>query len=173
MSDPFLIVQNETTATAPSILAETYYGATKEIPLASLRHRVSVYAIIIEQERILMIKTHNHRYYFPGGGLDVGETLHDAIQREAREELNAEVEVGALVHADDMVYYHDPVGRAAHLVRLYYECRLRTRELTYDNAEERNEMLSIDWVPLYTLNEQEFLPSTWRALNAILARRTR
>lgn len=171
MSAPFLPEPDAGDKAAGLVLAETYYGETKPVALASLRHRVSVYAIIVEDEKILMVKTHNHRYYFPGGGVNVGEPLAQAVRREAREELNAEVEVGPVLHADDMVYYHDPAGRAAHLIRLYFDCRLLTRDFTQANAEERDEILSIEWVPLNRRNEQDFLPSTRRALDALIQKR--
>lgn len=171
MSDPFLPGQSAAKAPAEFVLAETYYGETRKVARSELFHRVSAYAIIIQDEKILMLKTHNHRYYFPGGGVDIGEALTDAVKREALEELNADVEVGGLLYADDMIYFHDPVGRAAHLIRLYYDCRLLTSEFTQANAQERDEILSIEWVPLNNLNTQAFLPSTWRALNALLQTR--
>ena len=173
MSDPFVPDAPAQNKADEFVLAETYYGKTKPVSLHALRHRVSIYAIIVEDEKILLLKTHNHRYYFPGGGVDVGENLMDALAREAREELNAEIETGALLHADDMIYYHDPVQRAVHLVRLYYACRLVTRDLTQHNADERDEILSIEWIPLHALNEQEFLPSTWRALQALISGRAK
>lgn len=171
MSDPLYPAQADAVQPTDTLLAETYYNDTKPVALADLRQRVSAYAIIIQDEKILMIKTHNHCYYFPGGGVDMGESLTDAVRREAREELNAAVDVGALLYADDMIYYHDPVGRAVHLIRLYYECTVLTHEFSQHNAEERDEILSIEWVPLNALNESDFLPSTWRALSRLRAHR--
>ncbi|MBI4674248.1 MAG: NUDIX domain-containing protein [Chloroflexi bacterium] len=170
MTDPLLQAQAQTDKPTQIVAAERYFGGTKEVSLAQLRHRVSVYAVIVEQERMLMIRTHNRRYYFPGGGMKIGETLQDAVKREAQEELNAEIQVGALLHADDVVYYHDPVEHAVHLVRLYYECQLLTRELTQQHADERDEILSIDWVPLDSADPAEFLPSTWGAFAALRRR---
>lgn len=150
--------------------AETYFGETRSVAHSDLFHRVSVYCIIVEDNRLLMVHTSNNKWYFPGGGLEIGETINEGLQREAREELNAEIEVGALLHADEVVYYHDPNGIAAQLVRLYYACRTTTSEFHSENAEERNEFLGIDWVPLNDLDPNEFLPSTYRALVGIKAR---
>jgi 8-oxo-dGTP pyrophosphatase MutT (NUDIX family) len=170
VSDPSVPEQDAPDAAQSFVLAETYYGETKPVTRSELFHRVSAYAVIIENEKILLIKTHNHRYYFPGGGVDVGEALSDAVKREAREELNADIQVGDLMYADDMIYYHDPVGRAAHLIRLFYDCRLLTRDFTQANAVERDEILSIEWVSLRDARASDFLPSTWRVLNGIKER---
>ena len=153
-----------------TIAAETYYGETISVSFSDLFHRVSVYCIILDQDRLLMVRTSNNKWYFPGGGLEIGEAINEGLAREAREELNAEIEVGALLHADEVVYYHDPNGIAAQLVRLYYACRTTTHEFHSDNAEERNEFLGIGWVSLNNLDPNEFLPSTYRALLGIKTR---
>jgi 8-oxo-dGTP pyrophosphatase MutT (NUDIX family) len=152
------------------IHAETYYGETITVPLQELFHRVSAYAVIIEENQILMVKTSNNKWYFPGGGVDIGETLQDGVKREAWEELGVEVVVGPLLYADDVVYFHDPIGNAAQLVRLFYECRPLAREFNFQNAEERNDFLEIGWVSLNGAFADDFLPSTWRALQGIRER---
>lgn len=150
--------------------AETYYNETRRVSLEGMTHRVSTYAILVENNHILMVKTHNNRWYFPGGGLNVGESLQDGLKREAWEELGIEIEVGELLHADDMVYYHDPVDKSSHLVRLYFLCTTAAQDFHFQNAEERDEFLEIGWVPLDNLNPDEFLPSTLRSLHALKKR---
>jgi len=150
--------------------ADTYYGETRGVLFSGLYHRVSVYAIIIDRDRILMIKTSNNKWYFPGGGLNVGETLQDGVKREVWEELGVEVKVGELLYADDMIYYHDPADFAAQLVRLFYVCRPLTTEFHFQNAEERDAFLEIGWVSLPEPPYEEILPATWRALEKIRER---
>lgn len=147
--------------------AETYYNETKRVSLDGLTHRVSTYAIIVKQNRVLLVKTSNNKWYFPGGGLNVGESIPEGLKREAWEELGVEIEVGALLYADDMVYYHDPIEKPAHLVRLFYQCYTQAQEFHYQNAQERDEFLGIGWVSLDNMVADEFLPSTYRALNEI------
>src|SRR4051794_26590638 len=108
--------------------AETYYNEIKQVSLDGLTHRVSCYAIIVENKKVLLVKTSNNRWYFPGGGLNVGESIPAGLKREAWEELGVAIEVGALLYADDMVYYHDPIQHADHLVRLFYQCSTNASE---------------------------------------------
>lgn len=63
-------------------------------------------------------------YEFPGGKIEAGEKAEDAIRREIREELKAEIEVGELV---DIVDYDYPTF---HLHMQVFECRLISDSLT-------------------------------------------
>ncbi|MCR6642561.1 MAG: NUDIX domain-containing protein [Sporocytophaga sp.] len=49
-------------------------------------------AVLLKNDEVLLVKhTYQTSWYFPGGGLKTGETYEEAIRRELREELNAEV----------------------------------------------------------------------------------
>lgn len=55
-------------------------------------YRISVKALIRdEQNRILLVKEGEDEWGIPGGGLDHGESVEQALRREMREELGAEV----------------------------------------------------------------------------------
>lgn len=52
-------------------------------------YRVSVKALIKNDKgEVLVVKEHQDKWELPGGGLDQGESIHDCIQRELKEELN-------------------------------------------------------------------------------------
>lgn len=57
----------------------------------SVTVRQSAKAFIVESGRVLLVKERHADgtvfWTFPGGGLDAGETLHDALRRELDEEL--------------------------------------------------------------------------------------
>ena len=59
---------------------------------------------------------------FPGGKIEAGETPEQALHREIREELAAEIEVGELLHT---INYDYP---AFHLTMHCFMCRLLNRE---------------------------------------------
>lgn len=60
--------------------------------LPSSYYRVSVKAVISDdQGRVLCVKEGNNMYWsLPGGGIDFGETLHHALNRELQEEVGFE-----------------------------------------------------------------------------------
>jgi mutator protein MutT len=54
-----------------------------------------------EQGRVWLLRRAHHegagRWTFPGGYVELGESVEDAARRETREELEIEIELGALV----------------------------------------------------------------------------
>ncbi len=69
------------------------------------RYRLSVHAVISDHEgRLLLLRQTygDNRWGLPGGGVDPGETVHQAIVRECSEELGCEVEARCLTG----IYYH-------------------------------------------------------------------
>ena len=63
----------------------------------------------------------------PGGAVEVGETLEQAVRREVKEETGFDVEVVRLVGAYSVpagTTVHYPSGDVVHYVSLTFECRI-------------------------------------------------
>ncbi len=50
--------------------------------------------VLNENGEILMVKTHNAGWVFPGGQVEVGENVIDDVKREVMEEAGVDIEVG-------------------------------------------------------------------------------
>jgi ADP-ribose pyrophosphatase YjhB (NUDIX family) len=77
-----------------------------------------VTGICIEDEQILLLDQDTdgpRRWSLPGGKLEAGESLAEALFREMREETGVEVEVGRLLYLCDHV--------SAHVVHITFEVR--------------------------------------------------
>ena len=73
-------------------------------------YRMSSHAVICNQQRQILLLKANYAEYawgLPGGGLDVGETIHEALIRECQEELGCDIDIQYL----SGVYYQscDPI----------------------------------------------------------------
>lgn len=83
---------------------------------------------------------------FPGGKIEPGETQQEALKREIREELDAEIEVGELLRTIDYDY------PAFHLTMHCFECHLsvtgyRLREHEAAKWLAPADLHSVRWLP--------------------------
>ena len=94
--------------------------------------RVRVGGILITNNEVLLIahKKGNDVYWLlPGGGVDYGEALSEALIREFSEELNIEITVNDLVLISDSI---DPAGDR-HIINIFFLCEYSKGELMLGN----------------------------------------
>jgi 8-oxo-dGTP diphosphatase len=87
---------------------------------------VGVGAVVLDGDRVLLVKRAHEplkgHWSVPGGAVDVGELLQDAVAREVREETSLEVRVGPVVEVLERIR-RDSDGRVEfHYVLVDYLC---------------------------------------------------
>jgi len=83
---------------------------------------------------------------FPGGKIESGETLQQALHREIREELDTNIEVGELLRTINYDYPN------FHLTLHCFKCKLADSHITLLEHEasrwiKPNELQSVNWLP--------------------------
>lgn len=84
-------------------------------------YRMSCHAVITNpQQQVLLLKATyaTQAWGLPGGAIDPGETIHQCLHRECKEELSCEIEISYL----SGVYYHSAVNSHVFIFR----CELAT-----------------------------------------------
>jgi len=88
---------------------------------------VGVGAVIVDQNRVLLIRRGTPpllgEWSLPGGVLECGETLRDAVVREAREETGLTVETGEMLGVYERVIRDDARRVRYHYVLIDFLCR--------------------------------------------------
>ena len=109
-----------------------------------------VAAIIIKDSKVFATQRgygdFKDGWEFPGGKIEPEETNQEALMREIKEELKADVEVGELLHTVDFDY------PKFHLTMHCYLCSLKSERITLTEHEAArwlayDELDSVEWLP--------------------------
>ncbi len=109
-----------------------------------------VSAIIINNKQILATQRgygeFKDGWEFPGGKIELGETPQEALEREIKEELDTEIEVGDYLQT---VEYDYP---SFHLSMYCFFCTIKSGELVLKEHETAKWLTvenldSVDWLP--------------------------
>lgn len=128
--------------------------------------RVSGRGIIINDDKIVLNEFGNGEYFnIPGGGVEPGETVKDAVVREVFEETGLDVTVGDLM----FVLEYEPnkcefiYGDMPH-ISFVFRCFLNGDDTIKPptipdvNPDNPNLVGKARWVPIYSLKDINYVP---------------
>ena len=133
---------------------------------------LAVSAAIMRGGKVLVVRRARkpalNLYTLPGGGVEVGETLHEAVTREVREETQLEIEPVALAGHREVIM-RDQQGRVErHFVILCFASRWRAGEPVLN--EELDDARWLDPAELKALKTTEGLAQIVATAADLLAR---
>jgi ADP-ribose pyrophosphatase YjhB (NUDIX family) len=126
------------------------------------RFNLRVYGIFINPRGELLVSDERRNGFcftkFPGGGVEIGEGLQDALRREFQEEMNRSIQIDALFYFNEY-YQVSAFNSSEQLHSFYYIIFIEdwesihthdgTLQLTEDGEKHR-------WIPLARVHEDHF-----------------
>lgn len=138
------------------IECHTLYGSTKLVPREKLILRPAAYAIIVNDGKVLLVKMRSTgKWCLPGGGIDAGERIEDALRREVREETGIEIRIETLVLFKEDFFYYDPADKAIHGLLFFYFCKPETCDLLRGDQIDDDEAERPSWIEVQSLQEHD------------------
>lgn len=97
----------------------------------------TVGALIVNSEgKILLAKSHKwfDKYTLPGGHIEVGETMIEAVKREVKEEVGLDVEVGKMLLIQEAIFAAE-FYKKKHFIFIDFACRAKDDQVKLDQTE--------------------------------------
>lgn len=119
---------------------------------------VGVGAVVVDQDRVLLVRRAHEplkgAWSLPGGGVEVGETLSEAVAREVREETGVEIRVGPIVEVLDRIHRDDDGRVEYHFVLIDYRCDAVGGSLRHSSDASDARWVRLPDLPAYELSGQ-------------------
>ena len=97
----------------------------------------TVGALIVNKEgKILLAKSHKwfDKYTLPGGHIELGETMEEALKREVREEVGLDIEVVEFLTMHEAIYAKE-FYKKKHFIFFDFLCRAGEQRVKLDHDE--------------------------------------
>jgi nucleoside triphosphatase len=92
--------------------------------------------IVNEEGRILLAKSHKwfDKYTLPGGHIEVGESMVDAVKREVKEEVGLDVDVVEMLLVQEAIFAPE-FYKKKHFVFIDFYCKSKDQKVKVDQTE--------------------------------------
>ncbi|ERI93689.1 hydrolase, NUDIX family [Clostridiales bacterium oral taxon 876 str. F0540] len=113
----------------------------------------TVSAIIFNSDgKVLLCKSHkwDNKYVIPGGHVELGEKLEEALKREIREETGLEIYDIKLISLKESIY-SDTFEEKKHFIFIDYVCKTLSSEVRLNDEAEEYEWADLEEIERYDL----------------------
>lgn len=139
------------------VLCNRFEGGTIAVSRNELVFRPSAYGIVTHARRMLLVRDRFDRLFYPGGAIEPGETIAEAIEREIMEETGHTVKVGPLMEIRESFFYYTPEKVAWHCHCFFYLCELVSDPDIEMKGEQEDVEGRPEWIEIETLDADRFL----------------
>ncbi|MFA5158466.1 MAG: NUDIX domain-containing protein [Patescibacteria group bacterium] len=154
-----------------NITCLTNTGENIIVPSSSLIFRPSVYGIIILEKNIVLLKNKSaNKYWLPGGGVEITETIQEALKREVLEETGLILLKSKLATTTERFFYYNPTHEASHALLYFFYCDVVNKKLISDDRVDDEESGRPRWIPIIKLKPSDFADHGELIMNLIKKR---
>lgn len=143
-----------------NLSSEGVMGMAREYPS---RPVISCHALIRDKSKILLIKRKRDpfggQWALPGGGIELGETVEEALVREVREETGLEVGIERFLGLLDAIDRDHQGEIQRHYVILYFETCVKSGML-----RAADDAAGVQWMGLSEVRRHQTVDSVQQCL---------
>lgn len=127
------------------------------LAVKDLVYRPSVYGVCIKKDKVLLSRCWDG-YDFPGGGMEMWETLQEALVREFFEESGLKITPGKILYINDGFFVMPDTNNKVHSIQIYFEGKNPKGKISdkyFDHYEKINNKPA-EWVNIKDINKLKF-----------------
>lgn len=119
-------------------------------------------ALIIRDNQLLVLcksdPVKGERFSLPGGGQDIGESLHETLQRESVEEIDTAVDIHELVQVAEF-HKQKTDDLIQHQLEFLFRCSVPKNYTPRNGNHPDKHQTGVRWLPLEQIAGSRFSPS--------------
>lgn len=141
--------------------------------LSNERFHVGVYGILIKDKKIILIKksrgAYKGMYDLPGGGIEFGEKIEEALKREFIEETG--IALNSYSFFSNNEYFCDYINesgepRKLHHIGLYYKVAASFKSIKSDS--DGQDSLGAEFIDIKELNKIKIAPIAKKVIDSVV-----
>ena len=111
-------------------------------------------AFVLQDGEVLLCKRKDRDYYFfPGGHVESGEFIEEALRREIEEEIDTQITLCSVVGTAENIFNQD--GKFHHEVNIVFEAGVKEKK-----SIAMEDWLEFRWIKFEDLSQTAILPTT-------------
>ena len=121
----------------------------------------AVAGVVIQNDFVLLVKKSNTEnvWSFPGGAIEIGETLHEALIREILEETSIKIEVTDQIENVNVIKKDENDEIKIHYVLSFYMCKYVSGQPQFGD-----DVVAAEWHKINKINEIKLIDGASRIL---------
>ncbi|HOZ55869.1 MAG: putative 8-oxo-dGTP diphosphatase YtkD [Parcubacteria group bacterium ADurb.Bin316] len=128
-----------------------------ELDVSKMKFRPSVYGVLIENDKVLLSKQWDG-YDFPGGAMEIDETIEEALVREFKEETGLEIKVLDVIECRHDFWLTPFTEDHCNSILMYYLVEKIGGEMSVDGFDEHEKQYAgmPEWISINDVEKIKF-----------------
>lgn len=120
---------------------------TDPVPVEQLSLTVRVYGVLIQDDKVLLVPQWDG-YDFPGGGMEIGETLDEGLAREIKEETGLNAKRDTVLACESDFFLNPYSKKYSEDFLIYFLCKDISGEISDEgfDGHEQEYAKKAEWI---------------------------
>jgi len=128
-----------------------------ELEVSKMKFRPSVYGVLVEDNKVFLSKQFDG-YDFPGGEMEIDETIEEALKREFKEETGIEVKTKEVLECRHDFWLTPFEKQQCNSILMYFLCEKVGGEISIDGFDEYEKQYAgmPEWIDIKDIDKIKF-----------------